>query len=242
MQYQQIAITLVDVNPRMVAAWRAVFAGDPEVTIVHGSMLSQQNVSAWVTPTNARGSMDGGLDAAVKRHFGLQVEIDVQREIVRRFGGAMSVGHATCVATPDTRTQYLPRFLISTATMLGSSENVSGTLNVALACAAAFQAAHEQNVAEPGSICSLALPGLGARTGRVPVGTCAALMAAAYRLFREHEFPDFDAARAAMIERLHEVSPWRFRRRRARRTAAPEAAAPHGAWHRLQNWFNLGTA
>ena len=45
--------------------------------------------------------------------------------------------------------------------MVTSSEDVSDTMNVALACAAAFQAVHMQNAREPGSIASIALPGLG---------------------------------------------------------------------------------
>ncbi len=166
-----VAVTLVDVNAKMVAAWRATFEEHPEVQIVQGSML-EQPVSAWVSPTNSRGSMDGGLDAVLKRHFGAGIEKSVQQEIARRYGGLMPVGHATCVATG----QVQPGYLISTPTMTGSSENVSDTLNVALACAAAFQAVHMQNAREPGTIRSVALPGLGANTGQVPVEICADLM------------------------------------------------------------------
>ena len=43
-----------------------------------------------------------------------------------------------------------PAYLISTPTMTASSEDISDTLNVALACAAAFQAVHMQNAREPG--------------------------------------------------------------------------------------------
>ena len=61
-----ISISLVDLNARLVSEWRDAFAGEPDVAVVHGSMLLQR-ADAWVTPTNARGSMDGGFDAAVKR-------------------------------------------------------------------------------------------------------------------------------------------------------------------------------
>jgi O-acetyl-ADP-ribose deacetylase (regulator of RNase III) len=44
-----------------------------------------------------------------------------------------------------------------------------------------------QNAAYPGSIRSVALPGLGARTGRVPAEDCAEYMVAAYRLFLDGE-------------------------------------------------------
>ena len=101
----------------------------------------------------------------------------------------------------------MPRYLISTPTMHGSSEDISDTLNVALACAAAFQAVHQQNAREPGSIRSVALPGLGANTGKVPVEICADLMWTAYSLFREHVFADFVVMRAALEAQLGDLGP-----------------------------------
>lgn len=197
-----VKVVLVDINPKMVEAWRSAFEENPEVEILQGSMLDQ-TVSAWVSPTNARGSMDGGLDAIIKKQLGAQIEGKVQKEIARLFGGFMPVGHATCVPTGQER----PKFLISTPTMGASSEDVSDTLNVALACAAAFQAVHMQNAREPGSIRGVALPGLGANTGKVPVEICADLMWTGYNLFREQEFTDFGAMRAALEEQLGELDP-----------------------------------
>ena len=54
-------VVLVDVNFEVVRAWRTAFAADPDVEVVHGSILDQ-DVDAWVTPTNSRGRMDGGVD------------------------------------------------------------------------------------------------------------------------------------------------------------------------------------
>src|SRR5262245_16031719 len=64
-----VRVVLVDINPKMVQAWRSSFEGNPEVEIVQGSMLDQ-TVSAWVSPTNSQGNMDGGLDAIVKKNLG----------------------------------------------------------------------------------------------------------------------------------------------------------------------------
>ena len=197
-----VKVVLVDINPRMVKAWRATFEENPEVEIVEGSMLDQK-VDAWVTPTNARASMDGGLDGVIKGHFGPAIERRVQAEVRRLHGGLLPVGHATCVPTGAAR----PAFLISTPTMVASSEDISDTLNVALACAAAFQAVHMQNAREPGSIDSIALPGLGAQTGRVPVEICADLMWTGYSLFRRRAFEDFAAMRAALEEELGDLGP-----------------------------------
>jgi O-acetyl-ADP-ribose deacetylase (regulator of RNase III) len=188
-----VRVILVDVNPKMTKAWRATFEENPEVDVVDGSMLQQQ-VSAWITPTNAKGSMDGGLDLVIKNHLGMQIEGRVQQEIKLRYGGFLPVGHAVCVPTG----RPMPPHLISTPTMVASSEDVSDTLNVALACAAAFQMVHMQNARQPGSIRSVALPGLGANTGRVPVEICADLMWTAYDLFRRQEFTDFGEMRKAL--------------------------------------------
>ncbi|HSA53597.1 MAG TPA: macro domain-containing protein, partial [Yinghuangia sp.] len=157
-----LRVVLTDTNPKVVEAWRAAFADTPGIAIRKGSILDEE-VDAWVSPTNSRGRMDGGVDAAVKRHLGAGIQLRVQRAIRDGFAGSLPVGSAVCVASGAVN----PKFLISTPTMETSSENVSGTLNVALACAAAFQAIHRQNEAAPGSIESVALVGMGARTGRV---------------------------------------------------------------------------
>jgi O-acetyl-ADP-ribose deacetylase (regulator of RNase III) len=197
-----VAVTLVDINPKMIAAWRSTFEENPEVQIVQGSMLDMP-VSAWVSPTNSRGSMDGGLDLVIKKSLGAKIEKAVQQEISARYSGSMPVGHAVCVSTG----QIQPAYLISTPTMVGSSDDISDTMNVALACCAAFQAVHQQNHRSPGSVRSIAVPGLGANTGKVPVEICADLMWTAYQLFREKEFLDFNEMRVALQEQLGDLGP-----------------------------------
>src|SRR5947209_15387276 len=90
-----VRVVLVDVNKKMIDAWQSVFEENPEVEIVHGSML-EQPVSAWVSPTNSKGSMDGGLDAVIKKHLGSKIEAKLQKEIQLRYGGSLPVGHAIC--------------------------------------------------------------------------------------------------------------------------------------------------
>ncbi|WP_460065196.1 macro domain-containing protein [Streptomyces sp. YKOK-I1] len=195
-----LQVVLTDVNTRVVEAWRAAFADTPEIGIHKGSLLDVR-ADAWVSPTNARGLMNGGVDAVVKRHLGAGIQLRVQRAIRDGFGGRLPVGSAVCVPSGATN----PRFLISTPTMEQSSQNVSETLNVALACAAAFQAIHRQNEAAPGSIGSVALVGLGARTGGVPARVCANLMWTGYTLFNDHRFEDYDDLRATIVAQLDDI-------------------------------------
>ncbi|MER7536864.1 ADP-ribosyltransferase domain-containing protein [Streptomyces sp. NPDC097704] len=221
-----LKVVLVDVNDEVVAAWKSAFADTPGVEIRRGSLLDV-DVDAWVSPTNARGRMDGGVDALVKRHLGAGVQVRVQRAIREHFGGSLPVGSAVCVPSGAA----VPRHLISTPTMRQSSQNVSDTMNVALACAAAFQAVHLQNLAKPGSIRSVALVGLGARTGQVPAQVCANLMWTGYTLFHDHGFADYDALRAAVLGQLDDIEgAGPAQRVRIKVPAAPSPSpAPAGA-------------
>ncbi|MBI1916920.1 MAG: macro domain-containing protein [Planctomycetes bacterium] len=219
-----VKVILVDINPKMIESWRTSFEENPEVDIILASMVDQQ-VDAWVTPTNSRGSMGGGLDAVIKRHLGAQVEKRVQAEIHRLYNGKMPVGTATCVLSGGT----IPRFLISTPTMVGGREDISDTLNVALACAAAFTMVQLQNDRQPGSIQTVALPGLGAANGKTPVEICADLMWTAYNLFRERSFADFVEMRAALEEQLGDLGPTSSVPKPKKKPAASAPPQPFGA-------------
>ncbi|AWW35935.1 Appr-1-p processing protein [Streptomyces sp. AS58] len=195
-----LKVVLTDINTEVVEAWRAAFADTPEIEIRRGSLLDE-DVDAWVSPTNSRGRMDGGVDAVVKRYLGAGIQLRVQKAIQSQFAGSLPVGSAVCVASGAVK----PRFLISTPTMETSSQNVSDTLNVALACAAAFQAIHQQNKRTPGSIRSVALVGMGAQTGRVPARVCANLMWTGYTLFNDHCFEDYDDLRGTIVAQLDDL-------------------------------------
>ncbi|MDT0469258.1 macro domain-containing protein [Streptomyces gibsoniae] len=195
-----LRVVLTDINTAVVRAWRAAFADMPEMEIRQGSILDE-DVDAWVSPTNSRGRMDGGVDAVVKRYLGAGIQLRVQRAIRSQFAGALPVGSAVCVPSGAVK----PRFLISTPTMETSSHNVSETLNVALACAAAFQAIHQQNKKAPGSIRSVALVGMGAQTGRVPARVCANLMWTGYTLFNDYSFEDYDDLRSTIAAQLDDI-------------------------------------
>jgi O-acetyl-ADP-ribose deacetylase (regulator of RNase III) len=195
-----LKVVLTDINSAVVEAWRAAFADTPEIEIRKGSLLDAR-VDAWVSPTNSRGRMDGGVDAIVKRHLGAGIQLRVQRAIRDRFAGTLPVGSAVCVKSGAAN----PAYLISAPTMALSAQNVSETLNVALACAAAFQAIHRQNRLAPGSIRSVALVGMGAQTGKVPARVCANLMWTGYTLFNDFHFEDDDELRSTITAQLADI-------------------------------------
>jgi O-acetyl-ADP-ribose deacetylase (regulator of RNase III) len=207
-----VKVVLVDVNPKVVEAWRGVFAGEANVQPVQGSILAQK-VDAWVSPTNAKGEMSGGVDAAIHRHFGAAIQDKVRRAIAAEHGGSMPVGYATCVPTGRQK----PSWLISTPTMASAAEVIRDTLNVALSCCAAFQAVVAHNSKHADGIGSLALPGLGAGTGRVSPEACAELMWAAYGLFCRHYFEDFESMRATLEAEVKGLDPAASSQEAARR-------------------------
>lgn len=214
-----LRVVLADISTAVVEAWRAAFADTPEIEIREGSIVCE-DVDAWVSPTNSRGRMDGGVDAVIKRYLGAGIQLRVQKAIRGQFGGALPVGSAVCVPSGAVK----PRFLISTPTMETSSQNVSETLNVALACAAAFQAIHQQNKKAPGSIRSVALVGMGARTGRVPARVCANLMWTGHTLFNDHSFEDYDDLRGTIVAQLDDIESAPVEKRV--RIAPPKSAVP----------------
>lgn len=195
-----VKVILVDVSPKVVAAWRDVFEDNPEVTVTQGSMLDQ-HVDAWVTSTNARGAMDSGLDNAIRNHLGAQVQTRVQQAIAMNFRGNLQVGEATCVDTGCA----VPRYLISTPAFTAGAPQGGEALDVALACGAALQAVAMQNRVAPGSIASVAIPGLGANTGRLPVEVCADLLWTAYNLLRHNDFVDFRDLRGGLLAELGDL-------------------------------------
>ena len=112
--------------------------------------------------------MDGGLDGVIKSHFGPAIERKVQAEIRRLYGGLLPVGHGTCVPTGKAR----PAFLISTPTMTDPPRTSAIRSTWRWPARGVPGGAHAERP-RAGQYQSVALPGLGAQTGRVPEEICA---------------------------------------------------------------------
>jgi O-acetyl-ADP-ribose deacetylase (regulator of RNase III) len=118
--------------------------------------------------------MDGGIDLAYLRHFGLELQSRVQAKIRVDFLGELPVGQATVVSTGrDT----VP-FLVVAPTMR-VPDRVGTTLNVYLAFRAALLAVLAHN-RDGGGIESLRVPAMGTGVGAMPLVRAARQMRAAY--------------------------------------------------------------
>lgn len=167
-------IILCDNTVPVVEAWRAYFAGLPDVDVRLDNVLTVL-ADALVAPTNSFGRMDDGLAAEIIEFFGEDVEADVQRAIRERHDGELVVGAAEVIITGAP--QY--PFLVCAPTMR-VPQNVSRTVNAYLSFRAALRIVREFNDLHGQPIETLVVPGLGTQNGLMPPLRAARQMRAAY--------------------------------------------------------------
>jgi O-acetyl-ADP-ribose deacetylase (regulator of RNase III) len=90
----------------MAAAWRKAFIGVPDVIVVEDDILEGRS-DAVISPANSFGFMDGGIDLAYRRYFGMDLQSRVQAKIRSEFHGELPVGQAMVVPTGHETVPYL---------------------------------------------------------------------------------------------------------------------------------------
>lgn len=171
-----VELILVDPQQALCDAWKAAFGESPTVSIVCGRFEDLPDFDCMVSAANSFGLMDGGVDLAITRFFGLQLMERVQTHILREYLGEQPVGTSFII---DTGHQRHP-FLAHTPTMRVPM-SISATDNVYVAMHAMLLAVRRHNVSTDRKIRKLACPGLGTATGRVPFKEAARQMVLAYR-------------------------------------------------------------
>jgi len=161
-------------DSNMAVAWRNSFAGVPGVIIVEGDILEGRS-DAVVSPANSFGFMDGGIDLAYRRHFGMDLQSRLQARIRSEFFGELHVGQATVVPTG----QEAIRYLVAAPTMR-VPDHIGDTVNVYLAFRAALLAVLAHNDGSPAAIDSLRVPAMGTGVGAMPLARAARQMHAPY--------------------------------------------------------------
>lgn len=158
---------LVDLDHRLVTAWREAFLRFPEVTIERGDLLAVAR-HCIVSPANSYGFMDGGIDAAYRAYFGMEIEARVQDAVARRPEGHLPVGASLVVRTEHRRVP----FLIVAPTMTVPEQVESSN------CYRAMRAVLRIVDEEIGR--DVYCPGLATGVGMVPPESAAGEMARAY--------------------------------------------------------------
>ena len=174
----KIKLILVDPQPALYAAWRNHFGELPDVEIVNGYFEKLSEFDCMVSAANSFGLMDGGVDLAIIRFFGGSLEQRVQKHILKKYLGEQPIGTSFIIETGHEKHP----FLAHTPTMR-IPMTIALTDNVYVAMWAMLLAVYRHNLSEDRKIRSIACPGLGTATGRVPYDEAARQMALAYQKF-----------------------------------------------------------
>ena len=171
-------LILCDHNPAMVRAWTAALGDEPDVEIRLGD-LTEVSADAYVSAANSFGEMGGGVDLALRERFGGEIERRVMDTISEAWG-RLPVGEALILETEDWDVPYL-----IVAPTMEVPMDVSLTDHAYLALRAVLHAWTERERREPGSIGSIAVPGLCTGVGRMDPERAAAQMRRAWEEFRQ---------------------------------------------------------
>jgi Macro-like domain len=136
-------ILLHTFDSAMAAAWRKSFGGAPGVVVVESDILEGQ-CDAVVSPANSFGYMDGGIDLAYRRYFGLELQSRVQTKIKSEFRGELPVGQAMVVCPLANEVAELPEMSGRAGARMGRP----GALLYRFGCRAACSA-HRAHVPPP---------------------------------------------------------------------------------------------
>ncbi|HEX9058989.1 MAG TPA: macro domain-containing protein [Clostridia bacterium] len=95
----------VDINNEVIESLKNQFGEDKGINFICGDILKVAR-GAVVSPANSYGYMDGGIDEAYIRYFGLELEVAVRNRL-SLIGGSLPVGSAFTIETGDERIPYM---------------------------------------------------------------------------------------------------------------------------------------
>jgi O-acetyl-ADP-ribose deacetylase (regulator of RNase III) len=174
----ELKLILVALEPALAKAFRELFGSLPNVKIVEGKFEQLTDYDCMVSAANSFGLMDGGVDAAITRFFGYELQKRVQQRIIDDFLGEQPVGTAIILETGHPKHPFLAHVPTMRIPM-----DISHTDHVYLAMWAMLLAVRQHNLKSEKQIKTVACPGLGTGTGHVPFRQAARQMALAYEHF-----------------------------------------------------------
>jgi O-acetyl-ADP-ribose deacetylase (regulator of RNase III) len=176
----QFNLLLVDVQKELCNHWEEYFSDYTDVKIHHGYFHTvSATYECMVSPANSFGLMDGGIDLAIRNYFGMRVQYNVRKKIMKEYYGEQPVGTSMII---DTEHEDCP-LLAHTPTMRVPTD-ISNTDHVYDAMFAMLRAVANHNKTSPLKIKTVLCPGLGTATGCVPLEKAARQMALAWHNFK----------------------------------------------------------
>ncbi len=100
-------LILVAPDPALAEAFQQHFADFPQVEVVNNYFEWLPEFDCLVSPANSFGMMDGGIDAAITRFFGLDLERRVQQTILADYLGEQPVGTSFVIPTGHPKHPFL---------------------------------------------------------------------------------------------------------------------------------------
>jgi O-acetyl-ADP-ribose deacetylase (regulator of RNase III) len=173
---------LVDRDPLMTQAWAKEFVGIENVEVHCGDFFDQPT-DCVVSPANSFGFMDGGLDLAISKRFGWQLQERVQKRIKEEYDGELLVGDVFSIDTYDSQ---IPYCII--APTMRVPQYVPDTVNAYLAARGIFLLAKRNWDVVKGTngalgntnIRRITMSGMCTGVGAMPYQRCARQMKVAY--------------------------------------------------------------
>ena len=175
---KKIDLILVDVQQAMCRSWKEYFHEYQSVSIINGRFERVKEYDCLVSPANAYGLMDGGIDLAIRNYFGMGLQYAVHKVIQKEYFGEQPVGTSFVVYTGN---EEYP-FLAHTPTMRVPTD-IRTTQNVYEAMFAMLRAVANFNKNNGHPIKKVLCPGLGTQTGSMDFAEAARQMHQAYKNF-----------------------------------------------------------
>ncbi|MAS95176.1 MAG: phage tail protein [Verrucomicrobiales bacterium] len=185
------------------AQWR--FRDFPEVEVVRGKFEELPYYDCVITAGNSFGLMDAGMDLAVLKFFGRDLQDRIQDRILSDFLGEQPVGTSILVESGNSSHPW-----VAHSPTMRVPLNISRTDNVYLAFWATLCAIHQHNRDKEKKIKSVVCPGLGTGTGGMDPMEAALQIRLAYTNYLS--VPEFINGSFAQRrhESVHYGSNWGF--------------------------------
>lgn len=184
----KLRLMLVALRDELADAFERHFERFRGVEVLRSRWEDAPPHDCFVTAGNSFGLMSAGIDAAVVRELGPDIERTVQTRIMNEYLGEQPVGTAFLVEVGSRRVRWLCH-----APTMRVPDSIAGTDRVYLATRAALLAVYHHNRVGEVPIETVAFPAMGAGFGGVAPDEVARQMAAAYQLYLEPPYPpDWD--------------------------------------------------
>ncbi len=171
-------LILIAPDIALYQAFQESFEYFPDVEIVNNYFEWLTKYDCLVSPANSFGMMDGGMDAAITRFFGVSLETRVKQHILEEFLGEQPVGTSFIIKTGHPKHPFLAHTPTMRIPMKIQCKDIPYNAMWAM-----LLAVRGYNKIHPNSINSVVCPGLGTGIGQIPPDEAARQMAIAYDNF-----------------------------------------------------------